>query len=119
LRCRGVTGTTGTQASFLTRFAGEQDKVRQLDALVAAGLGFTGSIAVSGQTYTRKLDSQVLATLSGVAESCHKMGTDLRLLQGVGELSEPFDEDQVGSRRWPTSAIRCAPNGCAAWRGGS
>jgi adenylosuccinate lyase len=97
LRCRGVKGTTGTQASFLTLFAGDHGKVRRLDALVAAGLGFTGSIAVSGQTYTRKLDSQVLATLSGVAESCHKMGTDLRLLQGVGELSEPFDEHQVGS----------------------
>ncbi|MDQ1347543.1 MAG: adenylosuccinate lyase [Acidobacteriota bacterium] len=97
LRCRGVKGTTGTQASFLTLFAGDHGKVRQLDARVAAGLGFTGSVAVSGQTYTRKLDSQILATLSGVAESCHKMGTDLRLLQGVGELAEPFDEHQVGS----------------------
>ncbi len=97
LRCRGVKGTTGTQASFLTLFAGDHGKVRQLDARVATGLGFTGSIAVSGQTYTRKLDSQILATLSGVAESCHKLGTDLRLLQGVGELAEPFDEHQVGS----------------------
>lgn len=97
LRCRGVKGTTGTQASFLTLFAGDHDKVRALDALVAEGLGFSGSVAVSGQTYTRKLDSQLLATLSGIAESCHKMGTDLRLLQGVGELAEPFDEHQVGS----------------------
>ena len=97
LRCRGVKGTTGTQASFLTLFAGDHTKVRELDARVAAGLGFAGSVAVSGQTYTRKLDSQILATLSGVAESCHKMGSDLRLLQGVGELAEPFDEHQVGS----------------------
>ena len=96
-RCRGVKGTTGTQASFLTLFAGDHAKVRDLDARVASGLGFAGSVAVSGQTYTRKLDSQLLATLSGVAESCHKMGTDLRLLQGVGELAEPFDEHQVGS----------------------
>ena len=93
----GVKGTTGTQASFLTLFAGDHGKVRELDARVAAGLGFAGSVPVSGQTYTRKLDSQLLATLSGVAESCHKMGTDLRLLQGVGELAEPFDEHQVGS----------------------
>jgi adenylosuccinate lyase len=97
VRCRGVKGTTGTQASFLTLFAGDHAKVRELDARVASGLGFAGSVAVSGQTYTRKLDSQLLATLSGVAESCHKMGTDLRLLQGVGELAEPFDEHQVGS----------------------
>lgn len=97
LRCRGVKGTTGTQASFLTLFAGDHEKVRELDSRVAAGLGFAGSVAVSGQTYTRKLDSQILALLSGVAESCHKMGTDLRLLQGVGELAEPFDEHQVGS----------------------
>jgi adenylosuccinate lyase len=96
-RCRGVKGTTGTQASFLTLFAGDHAKVRELDERVAAGLGFVGSVAVSGQTYTRKLDSQVLATLAGIAESCHKMGTDLRLLQGVGELAEPFDEHQVGS----------------------
>lgn len=97
LQARGVKGTTGTQASFLTLFAGDHGKVRELDRRVALRLGFAGTIAVSGQTYTRKLDSRILATLSGVAESCHKLGTDLRLLQGVGELAEPFDEDQVGS----------------------
>jgi len=97
LLCRGVKGTTGTQASFLTLFDGDHEKVRELDRRVAARLGFAGSIPVSGQTYTRKLDTQLLATLAGIAESCHKMGTDLRLLQGVGELSEPFDETQVGS----------------------
>ncbi len=97
LLARGVKGTTGTQASFLTLFAGDHGKVRALDRRVAERLGFAGSIPVSGQTYTRKLDSQLLAALAGVAESCHKMGTDLRLLQGVGELAEPFDDTQVGS----------------------
>ncbi|MGE0640301.1 MAG: adenylosuccinate lyase [Thermoanaerobaculia bacterium] len=97
LRCRGVKGTTGTQASFLTLFDGDSAKVRELDRQIAMRLGFSGSIPVSGQTYTRKLDSQVLALLAGVAESCHKFGTDLRLLQGVGELAEPFDDQQVGS----------------------
>ena len=96
LRCRGAKGTTGTQASFLTLFEGDGDKVRQLDRALAAHLGFD-AFPVTGQTYPRKQDSQVLHALSGVAESCHKMGTDLRLLQGIGELSEPFDADQVGS----------------------
>ena len=97
LPCRGVKGTTGTQASFLTLFGGDHAKVAELDRRVAERLGFAGSIPVSGQTYTRKIDSQLLATLAGIAESCHKLGTDLRLLQGVGELAEPFDQSQVGS----------------------
>jgi adenylosuccinate lyase len=97
LPARGVKGTTGTQASFLTLFDGDHGKVRELDRRVAERLGFGASLAVSGQTYTRKLDSQLLATLAGIAESCHKIGTDVRLLQGVGELSEPFDAAQVGS----------------------
>ena len=97
LPCRGVKGTTGTQASFLTLFGGDHAKVAELDRRVAERLGFAGSIPVSGQTYTRKIDSQLLATLAGIAESCHKLGTDLRLLQGVGELAEPFDQTQVGS----------------------
>jgi adenylosuccinate lyase len=97
LRCRGVKGTTGTQASFLTLFAGDHGKVRELDRRLAARLGFRESFPVTGQTYPRKQDSQVLAALAGIAESCHKYGTDLRLLQGVGELAEPFDAEQVGS----------------------
>ncbi len=97
LRCRGAKGTTGTQASFLTLFGGDHDKVRQLDRAIADKLGFEASWAITGQTYPRKQDSRVLAALAGVAESCHKLGMDLRLLQGVGELSEPFDEHQVGS----------------------
>ncbi|MEO8503873.1 MAG: adenylosuccinate lyase [Acidobacteriota bacterium] len=97
LRCRGVKGTTGTQASFLTLFGGDHAKVRELDHRVAARLGFGESFPITGQTYSRKQDSQVLYALSGIAESCHKFGTDLRLLQGVGELAEPFDSGQVGS----------------------
>lgn len=97
LRCRGAKGTTGTQASYLTLFAGDHEKVRRLDQLIARRLDFADSMWLTGQTYSRKQDSQVLAALSGIAESCHKMGTDLRLLQGVGELSEPFDAKQVGS----------------------
>jgi adenylosuccinate lyase len=97
LRCRGVKGTTGTQASFLTLFDGDHARVRELDRRLAARLGFTASFAVTGQTYPRKQDSQVLQALAGIAESCHKFGTDLRLLQGFGELAEPFDEEQVGS----------------------
>ncbi len=95
--CRGVKGTTGTQASFLTLFAGDDSKVRELDRRVAVRLGFAAAIPISGQTYSRKLDSRILQTLAAIAESCHKLGTDLRLLQGVGELAEPFDETQVGS----------------------
>ncbi len=97
LRCRGVKGTTGTQASYLTLFEGDHEKVRELDRLFAETLGFAGSFPVTGQTYPRKQDSQVLAALAGVAESCHKLGTDLRLLQGFGELAEPFGASQVGS----------------------
>ncbi|MEM1207267.1 MAG: adenylosuccinate lyase [Acidobacteriota bacterium] len=97
LRCRGAKGTTGTQASYLTLFEGDGEKVRRLDREIAERLDFDASFDVTGQTYARKQDTQVLHLLAGIAESCHKMGTDLRLLQGVGELSEPFDAHQVGS----------------------
>jgi adenylosuccinate lyase len=97
LRCRGTKGTTGTQASYLTLFDGDHDKVSALDESFAQNLGFAGSYPVTGQTYPRKLDSKILAVLSGIAQSAHKFGTDLRLLQGLGELQEPFDEGQVGS----------------------
>ncbi len=97
LRCRGAKGTTGTQASYLTLFGGDHEKVRALDRAIARRLGFSAAFHLTGQTYSRKQDTQILHTLTGIAESCHKMGTDLRLLQGVGELAEPFDEKQVGS----------------------
>jgi adenylosuccinate lyase len=101
LRARGVKGTTGTQASFLELFAGDHAKVRRLDELVARKLGFHSSYEVTGQTYTRKVDSQVTAALSGVAESTHKAGNDLRLAAAWGELEEPFEPDQVGSSAMP------------------
>jgi adenylosuccinate lyase len=101
LRARGVKGTTGTQASFLELFGGDHAKVRRLDELVAAKLGFHSSYEVTGQTYTRKVDSQVCAALAGVSESAHKAGNDLRLAAAWGELEEPFEQEQVGSSAMP------------------
>jgi adenylosuccinate lyase len=97
LQCRGVKGTTGTQASFLALFDGDHSRVERLDQLVAEKMGFIASLPVTGQTYTRKIDSQVLDLLSGIAQSCHKFCTDLRLLAGRKELEEPFESDQIGS----------------------
>jgi adenylosuccinate lyase len=95
--CRGCKGTTGTQASYLDLFHGDHEKVRELDQAVAARFGFDRSIAVCGQTYTRKLDSRVLALLSGVAQSASKFATDLRLLQHEDEVLEPTEREQIGS----------------------
>jgi adenylosuccinate lyase len=97
LRFRGVKGTTGTQASFLTLFQGDHEKVRQLDQLVARKIGFEQVYPVTGQTYSRKVDSQVLDALSGLSQSAHKFGTDLRLLAHRQEVEEPFEAEQVGS----------------------
>jgi adenylosuccinate lyase len=97
LRARGVKGTTGTQASFLELFGGDHAKVRELDDRVSQKLGFENSYPVTGQTYSRKVDSQVLATLSGIAQSAHKAATDLRLLQSMKEIEEPIEADQIGS----------------------
>jgi adenylosuccinate lyase len=97
LRFRGAKGTTGTQASFLALFRGDHDKVRRLDELVARKMGFGPVHPVTGQTYTRKVDSQVLDVLSGVGQSAHKFGNDLRLLANRQEVEEPFEEEQVGS----------------------
>jgi len=94
---RGAKGTTGTQASFLALFHGDHEKVKQLDRLVAAKAGFSRVIPVTGQTYTRKIDSQILESLSGLAQTTHKWGTDLRLLAHRQEIDEPFEAEQVGS----------------------
>jgi adenylosuccinate lyase len=94
---RGVKGATGTQASFLELFDGDDDKVRELERRVARKLGFTRVVPVTGQTYPRKLDALVLAALAGVAQSAAKFATDLRLLQHEGEMLEPFESEQVGS----------------------
>ena len=109
LPCRGVKGTTGTQASFLTLFDGDHEKVRQLDQRVSAAIGFKNSIPVSGQTYTRKLDAQVLDVVAGVAASAAKFANDLRVLQSVGEIEEPFEEEQVGSSAmaYKRNPMRC------------
>jgi adenylosuccinate lyase len=97
MRARGAKGTTGTQASFLALFGGDHAKVRRLDDLVARKMGFESTYRVTGQTYSRKVDAQVLAALSGVAQSAHKAATDLRLLAGRKEIEEPFEADQIGS----------------------
>jgi adenylosuccinate lyase len=97
LLARSVKGTTGTQASFLALFSGDHAKVRKLERRVAEKLGFANSFAVTGQTYTRKADSQVIDVLSGIGQSAHKLGTDLRLLASRKEVEEPLEADQIGS----------------------
>jgi adenylosuccinate lyase len=101
LRARGVKGTTGTQASFLELFEGDHAKVRQLDEAVSRKLGFDRSYDVTGQTYSRKVDSQVVSVLGGISESTHKAGNDLRLAAAWAELEEPFESEQVGSSAMP------------------
>ncbi len=101
LRFRGVKGTTGTQASFLKLFDGDSGKVRELDRRVTARMGFGEPLRITGQTYTRKLDVLALQPLLGIAVSAHKFSNDLRLLQGLGEIEEPFGKSQVGSSAMP------------------
>ena len=97
LRFRGVKGTTGTQATFLSLFEGDHSKVEELDRLVTEKIGFEESYAVTGQTYTRKVDAQIIGVLSGISQSSHKAGSDLRILQGRKEIEEPFGDKQIGS----------------------
>lgn len=97
LKFRGVKGTTGTQATFLTLFGGDHAKVRELERRVAHKMGFEAVYPVTGQTYSRKVDAQVLAALAGIGASAHKAGTDLRILQSRKELEEPFEQKQIGS----------------------
>jgi adenylosuccinate lyase len=110
---RGVKGTTGTQASFLEIFSGDHKKVRELERRVTARMDFPSALAVSGQTYTRKLDAWVLGIVSGIASSAAKFSGDVRMLQTFGEIEEPFEQDQVGSsamayKRNPMRAERIA-----------
>ncbi|MGE4318033.1 MAG: adenylosuccinate lyase [Deferribacterales bacterium] len=97
IRFRGVKGTTGTQASFLHLFEGDHARVRKLDETVSAKMGFDKVLTITGQTYTRKQDTRVLAVLASIAESAHKMATDLRLLANLKEIEEPFEKNQIGS----------------------
>ncbi len=109
LQFRGVKGTTGTQASFLELFGGDQEKVRRLEKLVSQEMGFEKVVPVCGQTYSRKMDANVLATLSGIAQSAGKFATDLRLLSHLKEMEEPFQEKQIGSSAMPykRNPMRC------------
>ena len=93
----GCKGTTGTQASFLELFNGDHEKVRQIDKKIAEKMGFEACYPVSGQTYSRKVDSRVLNVLSGIAQSAHKFSNDIRLLQHLKEIEEPFEKNQIGS----------------------
>ncbi|MTI70260.1 MAG: adenylosuccinate lyase [Firmicutes bacterium] len=97
IKLRGVKGTTGTQASFLKLFDNDHDKVKKLDKLVAEKMGFEKTYPVTGQTYSRKLDFNVLSALSGIAQSLHKITNDIRLLQNLKEIEEPFGKKQIGS----------------------
>ena len=101
LKLLGSKGTTGTQASFMELFDGDTDKVKELERLICEEMGFDGVVPVSGQTYSRKVDAQVLATLAGIAESASKFSTDLRILQNFKEMEEPFEKNQIGSSAMP------------------
>lgn len=97
MKLLGSKGTTGTQASFLSIFDGDHDKVKKLEKIIAEKMGFKYVFPVAGQTYTRKLDSRVLNVLSGIAQSAYKFSNDIRLLQSMKEIEEPFEEKQIGS----------------------
>ena len=101
LAVRGVKGTTGTQASFMELFGGDEEKVKELEALVAKEMGFDKWVPVCGQTYSRKTDAYFLAVLSGFAQSACKFATDLRILQSFEEMEEPFEKNQIGSSAMP------------------
>src|SRR3954451_12378009 len=109
LRFRGVKGTTGTQASFLALFDGDDEKVEQLDRIVSNRFGFAESYAVTGQTYPRKVDAAIVNALAGVAASVHKFCNDVRLLAGMKQLEEPFEAEQVGSSAmaYKRNPMRC------------
>ncbi|MBQ2677203.1 MAG: adenylosuccinate lyase [Clostridia bacterium] len=97
LKMLGSKGTTGTQASFKELFGGDMDKILKADKLIAEKMGFDATYAVSGQTYSRKVDSRVLNALSAIAQSAHKFSNDIRLLQHLKEIEEPFEKGQIGS----------------------
>ena len=97
MRLLGSKGTTGTQASFLELFDGDHEKCRLLDEKIAEKMGFPGCYPVSGQTYSRKVDSRIVSVLAGIAQSAHKFSNDIRLLQHLKEIEEPFEKSQIGS----------------------
>ena len=97
LKLLGSKGTTGTQASFLELFEGDQETIDKIDPMIAAKMGFKDCYPVSGQTYSRKVDTRVLNVVAGIAASAHKMSNDIRLLQHLKEVEEPFEKNQIGS----------------------
>lgn len=97
----GQKGTTGTQASFMELFEGDEEKIKKLEALIAADMGFSGCVPVSGQTYSRKVDAYFLSVLSGFAQSAYKFANDMRILQSFEEMEEPFEKNQIGSSAMP------------------
>lgn len=101
MKLLGSKGTTGTQASFMELFDGDEEKIKKMEELIARDMGFKSVVPVSGQTYSRKIDSQILATLSGIAQSASKFATDLRLLSHLKEIEEPFEGKQIGSSAMP------------------
>ena len=109
MKLLGSKGTTGTQASFMELFGGDTDKVKALEQKIAAEMGFDAVVPVSGQTYSRKIDAAILATLSGVAQSASKFATDVRLLCHLKEVEEPFEKNQIGSSAMPykRNPMRC------------
>ena len=109
LKLLGSKGTTGTQASFLELFEGDHEKVKQLEEKIAKEMGFTGVVPVSGQTYSRKMDYNVVSTLAGIAQSASKFATDMRLLCHLKEVEEPFEKNQIGSSAMPykRNPMRC------------
>ena len=109
LSLRGAKGTTGTQASYMKLFNDDEEKVKELDDKIVKALGFKSALPITGQTYTRKIDYTVLQALSGIAQSAHKMTNDIRLLQNMKELEEPFESTQVGSSAmaYKRNPMRC------------
>ena len=109
LKFRGVKGTTGTQASFLSLFDGDHSKVEALDRLVSDNFGFSQSFLITGQTYSRKLDAMLVCDLAGIAASVHKVCNDVRLLAGLKQIEEPFEDEQVGSSAmaYKRNPMRC------------
>ena len=109
LKLLGSKGTTGTQASFVELFEGDTSKIKKMEKMIAKEMGFDGVVPVSGQTYSRKIDSQIVATLGGIAQSASKFSNDMRILQNFKEMEEPFEEHQIGSSAMPykRNPMRC------------
>ena len=109
LKLLGSKGTTGTQASFVDLFDGDTEKITRLEQMIAEEMGFSMVVPVSGQTYSRKMDFQVLAVLSGIAQSASKFSNDMRILQNFKEMEEPFEKNQIGSSAMPykRNPMRC------------